>query len=231
MPTNTPNQGIPIQNPGDPANLPAAQTAEVGVEENRLAQRYTNLADRTARNAAPNENEISSLVAEDRVEVFDSANWVSLHDRSFWSYIRKPTDQIVTNSTVLVNDTAFVTAVPAAGVFAWEHFVFYDSSTTEDISIAYTWPAGVSGRWGGVMLDVAAGSSVGSVKLNTQNTSGVATSYGGAGVGTIILGRLFGDITMGGTAGNLQFQFAQASAAATNTTVRARSWWRVWRVS
>lgn len=230
MPVNSPNQGIPEQQGGDPANLPSAQVSWDGVMENRLAQRYASIADRTARNAAPNENEISALADVDRAEIFDSANWVSLFTRTLYGQLRITADQVVNNSAALTNVTNFSFTVVTSGVYQWRNDLFYDSSTTEDIQFAYTWPGGSTVRWGGLsMMDVGA-TSPGVVKNATQNTSGVGITYGGSGVGTVITGSLIGEIVAGGN-GTVQMQFAQAAAAATNTTLRSRSRMHVWRVA
>jgi len=231
MPTPTPNQGIPIQNGPDAANLPGAQTSEVAVVEPRLVQQYTNLADRTARNPAPTENQVSALAAEDRVDIYDSANWVSLYRRSLSTYVEVLTDQVITNTIVLQNITALVAPVPTAGTFHWEVDMFYDTSTTEKIQFAFTWPAGVTNaRWGGLAIDTSVTAAAGIIKTSTVTTSGTAIAYGGAGVGTILAATFAGRMTMGGTAGNLQMQFCQNAAAATNTTVRLGARMKVWRI-
>jgi hypothetical protein len=230
MPTPSANQGIPEQQGADPANLPNAQVAWDGVMENRLAQRYASIADRSARNPAPNENEISALADVDRIETFDTANWISLHTRSLYFQVRLAADQTINNVGVLTNVTGFVFPVVTTAIYEWRVDMFYDSSTTEDISFAFTWPGGSTARWGGIgMMDVGA-TSPGVVKNATQAASATAITYGGSGVNTVITGSLFGEIQAGG-AGNVQFQFAQAAAAATNTTVRRGTRMQVWRVS
>src|SRR5262245_35835005 len=144
----TPNQGIPQQQAADPADLPGAQVAWNGVMENRLAQRYANEATRTANNPAPTENELSSLVAEDRFEVFDAVNWVSLYKRSVFQSVRRTTDAAaINNSTALVNDGTLVTVLPAVtGIFRWRDTIVYSSSQAADYKIAYTWPG--TAWWG-----------------------------------------------------------------------------------
>jgi hypothetical protein len=222
------NQGIPEQQGADPANLPAAQVAWDAVMENRLVQRYASIADRTARNAAPNEGELSHLADVDRIEVFDSANWISAFRRSHWGYVRKSADQTVNNSTVLVNDTELFVPMPTAGTFAWEAVLFSSSSDVADIKYALTWPAGVTAMWGTMGLATTAVAGVGDVAIDTETTSGNVNFHGG---GTSQMVVFYGDLTMGGTAGNLQIQFAQNTAEVSNTIVRSRSRLRVWRTA
>lgn len=230
MPVNSANQGIPEQQGADPANLPSAQVSWDGVMENRLAQRYTSIADRTARNPAPNENELSALADVDRVEVFDTANWVSLYTRSLYFQVRLAADQVINNVGALTNVTGFVFPVIVTAIYQWRVDLFYDSSTTEDILFAFTWPGGSTVRWGGLSMMDSGATSPGVVKNATVVTSAAAITYGGSGVGTVITGSLFGEIQPGG-AGNVQFQFAQAAAAATNTTLRRGTRMQVWRVA
>lgn len=227
----SPNQGIITQVGTDPANLPGAQTSWDSVMENRLAQRYASEADRTARNAAPNEGEISHLADVDRYEGFDSVNWISLYKRSLYALIRKTADQSVLSNIVLTNDTQFAVALPTAGIFQWRHLVFCDGDAAADIVMAYTMPAGATMRWGGVGPSTAVAAGIGTGQFSSQTASGTATTYGTSGVGTVNTVELMGEITMGGTAGNLQFQFAQSVSTASNTTIRARSRLELWRFS
>lgn len=229
----SPNQGIPEQQGADPANLPLAQASWDGVMENRLAQRYASIADRAARNAAPNEGEISHLADVDREEIFDSVNWVSLRKRNGWHSVHRTTDAAPINaSTVLVSDAVMVTALPTAGTFMWEDVIFYDSSAAGDFKIAYTWPAGTTNtKWGGQGGSTAIAGSVGDGQFGVVTVSGTSLPFGGAGVGTQTFIIVRGYIVMGGTAGNLQLQYAQQTSDATNTTVRAGTARELWRVA
>jgi hypothetical protein len=231
MPVNSPNQGIPEQQGADAANLPLAQVAWDGVMENRLVQRYASIADRTARNAAPNEGELSHLADVDRYEGYNGASWISLYKRSLWALIRKTADQFVISTTTLTNDTEFLVALPTAGIFQWRHLVFADGAATSDIRFAYTMPAGATMRWGGIGPSTAVAAGVGTSSFLTQTGSGSSLLFGTSAVNTIETFMLEGEITMGGTAGNLQFQFTQDSSVASNTTIRARSRLEIWQFS
>lgn len=230
MPNVDPDQGLIYPADPDAADNPSGFAAFIGTMVGRLVRRYANAADRTAKDLAPVENQVTALADVDRVEVYDGANYVSLHHRALYADIRLAADQTVNNSAALVNVTGFVFPIVTSGIYGWRVDMFYDSSTTEDIQFAFTWPGGSTARWGGIgMMDVGA-TSPGVVKNATQNTSGTAITYGGSGVGTVITGSLFGEIQAGGN-GTVQWQFAQAAAAATNTTIRRSTRMRVWRVS
>lgn len=232
MPINDPNQGVPEQQGGDPSNLPLAQAAWNGVMINRLWQRYLSIADRTARNAAPGENEVSALVDVDRAEIFNSADWISLYSRSLWANLRKNADSPpVNNSVALVNDADLVTALPVAGIFQWRQVSFYDCTAVADFKMSYTWPAGATAVWGITGLSAAAAANPGDGSFGTVAASGGTVAVGGTGAGTILKVIIDGEITMGGAAGNLQFQYAQQNLEVSNLIHRARSRMHVWRFS
>lgn len=236
MPVNTANQGIPEQQGADPANLPGAQVSWDGIMENRLAQRYASIADRTARNPAPNENEISLLADVDRAEIFNTADWVSLIQRAWYATprIAVGADQTLTpSSTALQNVTAILAALPVAGTFGWRTAIYADATTVSDIQFAYTIPAGATMLWGGYggATTVAAGVGDG-VWGPCRTVSDSAMTFGTSGTGTGNT-QLFvheGEITMGGTAGNLQLRSAQANVDATAIVIRARTKMWVWRI-
>jgi hypothetical protein len=78
----TTNQGLILPDAGNNANVPLTftdfvTTAVSGIE-NRLVERYVSIADRTARNPAPNEGELSYLSDLDRYETYTGTVWLTL---------------------------------------------------------------------------------------------------------------------------------------------------------
>lgn len=233
MTTTTGNQQIVEQVGTDPADLPAAQVAEVGSFENRLWQRYTNEADRTARNPTPNENEASALASEDRAEIFNSAAWISLHPRSLFQYVRRTSDAAnINNSTALVSDTTLVTTLPAVtGIYHWEDTIFYSSSQAGDYKVAYLFTAGTV-IWGGNGLATGATATTGDGQWAVQTASDVTSAYGGAAVGTRLILKTWGEISLTGTGTNLTLRYAQNTADPTNTVpAYAGTHRKLWRIS
>lgn len=233
MPSNTTDQQITLPIGADSADNPVAfidQTADV---EPRLVRTYTNEADRTAKMLALVENNISGLAAEDRVEVYNGTNHISLYSRGIFANRFRTVDAApVNNSTVLVPDAVLVVALPTAGRFQFELVLFYDSSTAADFKVAFTIPAGAVTRWGGVGPSTAVSSGVGTGQFSVAIGSGTTITYGGSGTGTAntLVIPIKGNVLMGGTAGNLQVQYAQQTADPTDTVVRAHSRLHVWRV-
>ena len=132
-----------------------------------------------------------------------------------------------------MSDSVLVTALPAAGRFHFDLTLFYDSSTTADIKVAFTIPAGATIRWGGNGPSVAVAAGVGTGQYGTVIASGGSLPFGGSGVGTAntMMAIARGTVVMGGTAGNLQTQYAQQALDATNTVVREHSRLQVWKVA
>lgn len=231
MTTSTPNQGITQQVGTDPANLPGAQTAWLGQEENRLAQRYLNEADRTARNPAPNEGEISYLIAEDREEIYNGAAWISHRTRGNFQSVRRTTDAAAINaSIVLVSDATMTTLLPNVnGIFRFRDVITYSSSQAADLRVAYLFPG--TGWWGGVGLATGATATTGDGQFAVTTVSGTSAAYGGAAVGTRLILVVEGEITVAGVGGNLTLQYAQQTSDPTNTipayTGTSREVWRV----
>lgn len=233
MPSDTSDQQITLPVGADAANNPLAFTNFVADVEQRLVRLYTNLADRTARMLTVAENQISGLATENRLEVYDGANHISLHTRSFFAYPRLTVDQTLTpSSTTLQNVTSLVIAMPTAGTFHFDSFVIYSSSTTADLRFAYTWPAGATVNWNGLGV-ATSGTGVGDGTYSIVNVSDaiVATGGNGIGIGNAVSARINGTYVAGGTAGNLQFRAAQFVSEASSTVIYTNSYLRAWRVA
>lgn len=233
MPIIDPDQGVPTPAPADLADNPAAFTNFYTPVLSRLNLRYTDEANRTALHPANVDGEESYLTATNRKESNTGAAWISSFVSSNYTYVRKAADQTVNNSTALVNVTDLVSPLPIAGMFGFRVVLFHDSATAADIKFAFTWPAGAAARWGVQGLAVGAAATTGDGQFGTASASGTSIAVGGAGVGSAnsLLSVIEGGITMGGTAGNLQLQFAQQTADPSDAIIRLRSRIMVWRES
>lgn len=134
--------------------------------------------------------------------------------------VRNTALQTVNNSTTLVNATSLVLALAANEIVAFMAQVFYTGNGTADIQIAFTVPAGATIRWnnaGGVRNTTAG--TVAFVAAVTASGTSMAFEGGTNGTATLI-----GTVVNSTTAGNLQLQFAQNTADASNTDLQANSW-------
>lgn len=233
MSTTTTDQGITRPVDADSADNPVAFINELSGVEPRLVRTYTNEADRTAKMISLSENNISGLASEDRVEVYNGSAHISLFSRGIFANKYRTADAAaINNSTALVNDAVLFAALPTAGRFQFDLTLFYDSSSTADFKLAFTIPAGATMQWGGIGPSVSVSTGVGTAQFLATTVSGTSVPYGGNGTGSANSVTLIarGGVVMGGTAGNLQVQYAQQTLDATNTIVRAHSRLQVWRV-
>jgi hypothetical protein len=227
-----PDQGITLQVGTDPANLPSAQNAEFAGLLQRMNRLYANEAARTALMLVLAENNISSLAAEDRTEIFNGLNHISLRTRANFQTVRRATDAAaINNSTALVSDAVMTTVLPAVtGVFRFRDTIVYSSSQAADYKIAYTFPG--TAWWGGVGLATGATGTTGDGQFAVTTASGTSAAYGGAAVGTRLLLMVTGEVTLAGVGGNLVLQYAQQTLDATNTVpAYAGTAREIWRVS
>lgn len=231
MPANTPDQQITLPIGVDPASNPVAFTNFVADVEQKLVRQYADDADRTARQLVVAENDISGLLAEERLDVYDATNNISLYTRSLFRTVRVAPDQLLTiSSTALQNITNLVVPMPTLGTYNFRGVFFYDSSTTADIKFAVNAPVGVGLRWSVTGLAAAAGGATGDFTSLSTAVVGTALAIGGAGVGTVVSASFEGSFSMGGAAGNFQLQAAQNTVDATQSTIRASSILEVWRI-
>lgn len=232
MPTNTPDQAIPIPAGSDPADLPVGLANAIAVMEPILERRYASTAARAAQMLSLYYGAPSVLPT--RVDGYDGTNHVSFLEVSqFLPTARVTVAPVpVNNSTGLVNIASLVIAgLPTTGTFQVKAKVWYSSSTTADIKFAWTFPAGATARITGVGLDVAATTVAGDAKRAVQTVTGTANSFAGIGVGTTVDVDFEGILTMGGAGGSLQLQYAQQTLDATNTQIEIMSNLRMWQIA
>jgi hypothetical protein len=74
----TTNQGLDIPDGSDNANVPLSFTNYNTGVESRLVERFLSIADRTARNPAPFEGELSYLADLNRYEWYTGTAWTEL---------------------------------------------------------------------------------------------------------------------------------------------------------
>jgi hypothetical protein len=142
------------------------------------------------------------------------------------SIVRKTTNQIVNNSTTLVDDNQLQIDLANNETVYFEAVLRYNGDATADIKIAFVAPSGASIRWdnyNSTYVGVGDTVAVSSVEVSEGGTR----SFGcAAGVRTI---SIRGYCQMGSTSGPLKMQFAQNSAVAADTTVFFNSVLKVFR--
>jgi hypothetical protein len=139
--------------------------------------------------------------------------------------VRKASNEIVNNSSVLQNDDELKFAVAASEVVTFIMLIWSQSNTTPDIKFDIVGPAGSTVNWSirgeGTGAAVVPGSSV--------QTGG--TPIGMLGNGDRRHVMIEGFIANGATPGDLQLQWAQNTANGSDTTVFANSAIIAWRMA
>jgi len=141
----------------------------------------------------------------------------------------KPSDQSVTSSTVLVNDTALVTPnLVASATYLFWCYLNYEGGTGGSSDIKWQWaaPAGATLRYGLAHVGQANNVDVG----NTYQASDIPTGRT-QGAGVLSGAIMTGSLVMSTTAGSLQLKWAQNTSNATATIVHAQSTLALWRVT
>jgi hypothetical protein len=143
--------------------------------------------------------------------------------------VRKAVDESVTSSITLQNDDElFLTADANAQYLVFGH-VIYDGAAAGDISIAWSGPASATFDWVSGGIQTGASTGVDTVSTSAQILS-ANPAIGAIGAGSNLVIPLQGILVTAGTAGTLQFRWAQNTSSATATRVRAGSVLAMWRI-
>lgn len=177
----TTNQGLTIPNGTDNANVPLSFTNYNTALENRLVQRYLSIADRTARNGAPNEGELSWLSDLDRYEYWTGSAWISLLplyaqgiDGSTFTTTSVP------YTTVGAPTLGSTITAPQSGIVKVEYSAFIDNNTLNQTTLV-------------------------APQLNTGSTIGGGATFQAASDGNSV--RIVGDSTTGGAIQSSSFVY------------------------
>lgn len=146
--------------------------------------------------------------------------------------VRKTTDETITANTTLQNDDELLFPVDANSVYAFEITLFLVApNTAADWKIGWAVPASTTMLWGPHGLQGTIPWAGDTVSLNPPalSTEGSSFSFSG-GVGPSgFFAR--GIVVTVGTAGNVQFKWAQSTSDAGNSTVKANSFIRYRKIS
>lgn len=140
-------------------------------------------------------------------------------------FARKSSDQAVTSSTTLVNDSElFLPMITNASYFYEGWLLYTGASNTPDLKLNYFIPAGAT------LLRTDWGHDVGTVSVTSSVVVSVpipatTDSLRGAGSDNTIIRAIYaqGEVITAGTAGNFQVRFAQSVSDAAAITMKAGS--------
>ena len=148
--------------------------------------------------------------------------WTTLATAPTIKSVRKSSDQTVTSSTTLVNDSQLKFAVAASETYIFQVWLYtYAADGTPDIKLTCAGPAGSTVLWSSSQVIYLSDGTPTLTSVQTSGATGGASSLFVDANNRAIM--LYGTIANGGTAGDLQFQFAQNTSSANGTSVKAGS--------
>jgi hypothetical protein len=136
--------------------------------------------------------------------------------------VRKSADQSVTSSTTIINDTHLKFAVAANETYIFQIWLYtYAADGTPDIKLTCAGPSGSTVLWSSSQVIYLSDGTPTLTSVQTSGATGGASSLFVDANNRAIM--LYGTISNGATAGDLQFQWAQNTSSANSTTVKAGS--------
>ena len=136
----------------------------------------------------------------------------------FFFFVIKPTDQQVTNSETLIDDTAYDFTPTINKTYAYMLIMYVNSHTNQDIKIKWSLPTGAT-------QEINTG-NLGATP-NVMNTNG---STDGTTTGFDMVAVAMGRIVMAGNAGDAILQWAQNNAGANDTKMLLGGTLSVWEI-
>lgn len=133
-------------------------------------------------------------------------------------------------TTANIDDPDLTIAVSAGGVYLIGGTIFTSNANqTGDLKCTIAGPSGASGRWVMLLPSTTSAADPDSVRVASAAIGGTL-AYGHPTAG-VIGGELQGLVTIGSTAGNVAFNWAQQTSNATGTVVEANSFLSLTRIA
>lgn len=181
----------------------------------QTVNQFASAAARASAITSPVEGMVSYQSDTDLLYLYDGAAWVAI-PRSVVQ--RKTADETVNNTTTLQNDDHLLWTVAASGTYLLELHIGYNTGTTPDAKIAWTYPSGLTMKITGIVGYEATSTLLSQA---TYTESSVIPLGGGSGDNHF---SLWGLVFVSSTAGTLQLQWAQNTANASDTIFRNGSY-------
>lgn len=142
----------------------------------------------------------------------------------------KSADTGRTSTTSLAADPHLALNVAANATYTIDGFLDYDGAFgAGGLKVDFTLPASATMRWG-LLGNVVAETNQKAATSTTDQTGSLPVGTYGTG-GTHTHARLCGHLTTAGTAGTMGLRWAQSASNATATTLYAKSWMRLRRIT
>lgn len=160
--------------------------------------------------------------------------------------IRKTADTQRSATTAQAADPHLQLDVAAGAVYTLSGWINYDTLSSADFVLGFSYPTGTTGTWvgHGAGTTVTSATGGGGTQQDSQSTWGynirlestalnATRTYGGLGVGATLQLTLLisGTVRVGPVGGTLAVTWAQSTSSATATTVYTDSWLAIQRTS
>jgi hypothetical protein len=152
-------------------------------------------------------------------------------NNAFSTYAVKATTLTVNNSTAYVNDPELVIPLVANSSWIVETTLYYVTLAAAGAKANLTVPTGATMTYGNDSLSLTATTTANAIDRGLVFAGGGGHGLGGAGLANPVASYPRAFVVIGSTAGNLQFQFAQATANASNTQLMPGSFMRLTRTA
>jgi hypothetical protein len=162
--------------------------------------------------------------SNDQVLTADSTNanglaWKTSGSGNTFARIIKLEDETISSDSTLSNDSEILVSLSANKTYAFELILFFVTEATTDLKMTFSAPSGSDGDYNTVR------NIIGGFPINNK-TFGTTVVFDGTGGGSWAF--VFGKVSTGETAGDLNFQWAQNASGGTNTIVKQGSSMIVW---
>lgn len=213
MATTTPVNGWSIPQLTDPPNITTAVNSFANGVDARANPIFSTTSARAAAIPSPTAGQECFVTATGEKYIYNGSSWVGM----VWRRAVSPSTVIVNNSTTLVNVGGLSMSLEANSIYRVDCIMPIQSNSAPDFRFQFTCPAGVTGfcmaaQWN----QLTAPNGIRDTQVFAFDA---ANRILGATDGTLEYLTLVGDLTTTGTSGTLQFQFAQAVANVSNTSV------------
>ena len=156
---------------------------------------------------------------------------LSASDMNVWTvpvFASKPSNTSRNSTTTVSDDPDLFLPVAAGATYVVTGVIFYDgpAAGTGDIKWTFTVPSGATGQYQMIHQNIS-GNTAGMWQVNwTDGPNLVTTQANAQGLGSpnVLAMTLNGLLVTGGSAGNLQWRWAQNTSNGTNTRVYNQSY-------
>jgi hypothetical protein len=137
--------------------------------------------------------------------------------------VRKPSDESLTSNTTLQADDHLILPVAANEVWRTDWDLLYQTNTTADLKIRWTFPAGGTLSISWIWVDAAAAFSLNTQTVSTSPTStfSIGGLAGGAGSAQVMCVPMV--YVNGSTGGSVVLEWAQNTSDANASIMKANS--------